>query len=429
MTAKAATIAREAERRLEREYEPLKAETLRSLSAKLRGHGIRVPEQDLEEYYNQAWHALYMQASSGTEIANTGGFLVQVGFRRAIDDFRRSRPDERADVPLEEVAPVESDVVQRLEDQRRLREFTEALREELGERERVAASLCYIHGYTRPEAAKLMGLNERRMQKVMDAVSKAIGRITREIDEGDRCENRASLNKAYALGLLDTDGERYAQARSHLDECSRCRAYVLGLRGLASVAPPTMLPWAALGGGGGGGGGGDTATPKPRPRPRVNPATAAVVTTAAVAVAVVAGVLITRGSSDDGRPTAATPTASAPSGDEGAPGSSDSSDSDSSDSSSRPDSQRSDSSSRPRDGDSGSRGSSPGSSDSSPGSGGSPAPEGSSGASPSDSPAAPPAATPVATPVPTAAPPVPEPTATAEPPVRDDGAQEFGFEP
>jgi RNA polymerase sigma factor (sigma-70 family) len=390
MTARATTVAREADRRLEREYEPLKAEVARSLSAKLRGRGIRLPDADLEEYYNQAWHALYSQAASGTEIVNTGGFLVQVAFRRAIDDVRQLRPDERSELPLEAVAAVEHDVVGQLEDQRRLREFAEALREELGERERVAASLCYVHGYTRPQAAELMGLSERRMQKVMDAVSKAIGRITREIQAGERCESRASLNKAYALGLLDPDGERFATARAHLDECPRCRADVLRLRGLASVAPPTLLPWAALHTGGGG------PSAKPRRRPRPNP-TAAAATAAAVLVAALAALALTRGSSDPEQPAAASLPATSESS---SPDSSGSSRSDSSGSrpASRPKRERGRPTQQSR----------------------------------RERQAKPAPVTPVATPVPTpvgAPPPAAAPAPAAEPPVLDDGVQEFGVEP
>jgi hypothetical protein len=52
MSGTEARRARDAERRLERDYEPLKGETLRSLSAKLRARGLRVPDEDLEDYYN-----------------------------------------------------------------------------------------------------------------------------------------------------------------------------------------------------------------------------------------------------------------------------------------------------------------------------------------------------------------------------------------
>jgi RNA polymerase sigma factor (sigma-70 family) len=301
MTAGAVAVAQEAERLIEREYEPLKAETLRSLAGKLRARGIRCPDEDLDAYYNQAWHALYTQVSSGAEIDNPGGFLVQVGFRRAIDDFRRVRPDERVDLETADLAGAEQDVVQQLEDQRRLREFAEALRDQLGERERVAASLCYIHGYTRPEAAKLMGISERRMQKVMDAVSKAVGRITRDIEDGNGCEARASTNKAYALGLLDTEGERYVATRAHLEECPGCRTDVIRMRGLAIIAPPSLLPWAALQAGGAGGGG---AAAKARRGPRSTATAAAAAAAALVLVAALVTVAITRGSSGSERSAA-----------------------------------------------------------------------------------------------------------------------------
>jgi RNA polymerase sigma factor (sigma-70 family) len=309
--------APEAEWRLEREYEPLKASTLRALAAKLRGQGLELPLEDLDAYYNQAWHALYTQAAEGATIENTAGFLVQVAFRRAIDDVRRQRIDERADVPVEDLGVVaQDDVVERLEDQRRLRELVEAFRDELGERERVAATLCYVHGYSRPEAARLMGLSERRLQKVMDVVSKVVGRVVRDIEAGDRCEQRRSLNKAYALGLLDPDGERYASARAHLETCSRCRADVLAMRGLAVVTPAPLLPWAAMHVAGAGAGGAEAARPRRvrRPRPRGRQAAAAGVAGAVLAAAVAFAVARDGGDTPHqaARRPATAPTAKAP---------------------------------------------------------------------------------------------------------------------
>jgi DNA-directed RNA polymerase specialized sigma24 family protein len=247
-----------AQRQLERDYEALKASTLRSVASKLRSGAISVPEADLEDYYNQAWHALYGQLSEGGRIDNRAGFLVTVAYRRALDDLRRPVP-----VPVELGAiagrGVDDDTVERLDDRRRLREFVEALRDELDERERMAAGLCYLHGYTRPQAAEAMGLSEGRMKKVMDEVSRNVGRFTREIEAGTRCEHRQSSNKAYAIGLLDPDGPRYRSVRAHLSDCAACRAEVLRMRGLAVVAPPVLLPWGAalaagaLGGGAKGG--------------------------------------------------------------------------------------------------------------------------------------------------------------------------------
>lgn len=298
---------------LAREYEPLKAPTLAALRSRLRGQGLHVPDEDLEAFYNQAWHALYDQLAAGKIIDSPRGFLVEVGFRRAIDDVRKLRPDARADLVDAELAAADDDVVDRLEDQRRLREFAEALRDELGERERVAASLCYVHGYSRREAAELMGVSARRMEKIMDAVSKTVARFSREIQEGTRCEARASVNKAYALGLLDPDGERHAAARAHLDECASCRADVLGMRGLAVVAPPALLPWAALHLTGAAGASSSVAPPR---RGRSTTKTAAAAAAAAVVIAAALAFALTRGSDEpDTRPgarPAPSPTAQQP---------------------------------------------------------------------------------------------------------------------
>ena len=144
-------------------------------------------------------------------------------------------------------AAQDPDLTQRLDDRRRLLGAMEGMRERLSARERQAAALCYLHGYSRPEAAAALGLAPKRMEKLMDGVSSKLGTLTSEIDEGDWCESRQSLMKAYAYGVLDPDGERYALARAHLDECPACRRYVRGLRGISAVVPPVWIPLAALG--------------------------------------------------------------------------------------------------------------------------------------------------------------------------------------
>jgi RNA polymerase sigma factor (sigma-70 family) len=252
-TQAASPASRAARELLTREYEPLKEPTLRALRAKLTGLGLRLPDEDLEAFYNQAWHAIYDRLAAGGDVDSPSGFLVEVGFRRAIDHARKVRPDSHAELVGAERLAAHDDIVDHLDDRRQVRELVEALREELDERERAAASLCYLHGYSRREAAELMGIREARLQKIMDSVSKSVARVTAEIRSGTRCEGRTSLNKAYALGLLDPEGERREHARAHLDECPSCRADVLRMRGLAVIAPPALLPWAALRMGGGAG--------------------------------------------------------------------------------------------------------------------------------------------------------------------------------
>lgn len=257
-----------ADRVLSENYEPLRHQTVLSVRGKLRAQGIDYGHADLEAFYNQAWHALYDQIVGGVAVESLVGFLVQVAYRRAIDDFRSLHPAERMGADILEQVGVEDGVEDRLDDQRHLREFIEALSDQLSGREQTAAALCYVHGYTRPEAARIMGLSERRFQKLMDELSKQVGRFTRQIRRDEWCTHRESLMKAYALGLLEVDGQRFRAARSHLDECSACRADVLRMRGLAAVAPVSLLPWAAAHLGGAA-----AAAPRPtHPRGRSRPA-------------------------------------------------------------------------------------------------------------------------------------------------------------
>ncbi|MCU0314488.1 MAG: sigma-70 family RNA polymerase sigma factor [Solirubrobacteraceae bacterium] len=243
-----ATDARSsADRVLEREYEELRRPTINALRARLASRRIRFDDADLDAFYNQAWHGLHEQLVQGEDIENRGGFLVQAAYRRSIDELRRLHPDQRADGVDTDALATEPDLAAAMDDRRRLRELVLGMREGLDERERQAAALCYLHGFSRPEAAQAMGVSPRRMEKLMDGVSRKLGAITDDIDAGTWCESHQSLMKAYAYGVLDPDGERHAIAEAHLRECSGCRRYVRGLRGMGAVLPPVALPLAALG--------------------------------------------------------------------------------------------------------------------------------------------------------------------------------------
>jgi DNA-directed RNA polymerase specialized sigma24 family protein len=230
-----------AEQALARDYELLRGHVVAALRSKLSAQRVHVDEGDLDEVYNQAWHALYMQLAGGAEIESRAGFLVTVGYRRAIDELRRLHPD-RYDAGADTAAiGVDVDLASRLDDTTRMRHLIEGLRERLDAREQRAAALCLIHGYTRPEAATALGLSGRRMEKVMDGVTRKLAQLTGEIAD-DWCRSRASLIAAYALGVLEDGGERHEAAVEHLRDCSACRRSVNQRRGLAAVLPPIGLP-------------------------------------------------------------------------------------------------------------------------------------------------------------------------------------------
>ncbi len=274
-----------AERLLREEFGGRREEVLAIVRSRLRAQGLRLDVGDLEGCYAQAWQGLYAALLAGREVANPVGWLTVVTYRRAIDEHRsRTRApacaaggsmDQRG-ASLQASAP-ERDLAAELDDRARLRQLFEGLRGQLTSRECEAASLCYLQGLSRSEAATRMGIGETAMRKLMEGrgsgrpgVAGKVGDLLRAIRGGEWCEQQASLMRGLAFGLLDPDGERYRLARIHQRECPACRAYVLSLRGLAAVLPPLALPWgfgvgagagagAGTGGGAGAGAGAGTA--------------------------------------------------------------------------------------------------------------------------------------------------------------------------
>jgi DNA-directed RNA polymerase specialized sigma24 family protein len=257
-----------AERLLRQEFGALRAEVLGSVRGRLRARGVHLDGGDLEACYAQAWQGLYAAIAAGEEIANPGGWLAVVTFRRAIDEHRGARARGFGDlVTVEPAGPehavgtaagthiaytahTEPDLAAELDDRAKLRQLFEALRSRLSARECEAAALCYLQGLTRAQAAQRMGISEARMTKLMEGrgpqspgVAGKVGELLEAIRGGEWCEQQGSLMRGFAFGILDPRGERYRLARLHQRECPACRAYVLSLRGLAAVLPPLPLPW------------------------------------------------------------------------------------------------------------------------------------------------------------------------------------------
>jgi DNA-directed RNA polymerase specialized sigma24 family protein len=256
-----------AERLLREEFEGLRGRVLATVRGRLRASGVSLDRGDLEGCYAVAWQGLYAAVLEGQEIANPTGWLVLVTFRRAIEEQRaRTRAgcsgelrsdDGRAHHGLaatasgtEQAGASEWDFAAELDDRMRLRQLFEALRGRLDGREREAATLCYLQGLSRAEAAARMGVSEARMRKLMEGqgpgrpgVAGKVGALVQSIRDGDWCDEQGSLMRALAYGILDPDGERYRLALMHHSQCPACRAYVVSLRGLAAALPPVLLPW------------------------------------------------------------------------------------------------------------------------------------------------------------------------------------------
>jgi DNA-directed RNA polymerase specialized sigma24 family protein len=239
-----------AERLLREEFDALRGRVLASVRGKLRASGVTLDHDDLEACYAAAWQGLYAVVLDGQEIANPTGWLVLVTFRRAIEEHRaRARAHCGAEVDAAPALAYERDLADELDDRRRLRQLFEGLRGRLEGREREAATLCYLQGLSRSEAAARMGVSETRMRKLMEGrapgrpgVAAKVGALVGTIRDGDWCEEQGSLMRALAFGILEPTGERYRLALAHSSQCPACRAYVVSLRGLAVVLPPVFLP-------------------------------------------------------------------------------------------------------------------------------------------------------------------------------------------
>jgi DNA-directed RNA polymerase specialized sigma24 family protein len=255
-----------AERLLRQEFDQLRAQVIANVRTRLRARAVSLDPSDLESCYAIAWQGLYAVLLDGQQIDNPAGWLTLVTYRRAIDEHRsrmsalRSQA-EHGDGPGaggQRGSPEafacdgchEGDLAAELHDRTQLRQLFEGLRGRLSAREREAATLCYLHGLSRADAAARMGVSESRMRKLMDGagtggqgVAGKVGALVASISDGRWCDDQASLMRALAYGILDPDGQRHQLALAHHDDCPACRAYVRSLRGLAVVLPPVFLPW------------------------------------------------------------------------------------------------------------------------------------------------------------------------------------------
>ncbi len=256
-SALAALRSHRAERLLHNGFAGQRARVLAVVRSRLRARGVRLDPADLEECYAQAWQGLYERTLAGEQIEDPAAWLAVASFRRAIDEARsRARQSARVDAAATVTAgAAERDLARELDDRARLRELFEALRLRLSKREREAASLCYLQGLSRSQAAAQMGISEARMRKLMEGrgdgdpgVTAKVGELVATVGAGEWCAQQSSLLRAYAFGVLDPDGERHALAVAHTRDCPACRARVALLRGLASVLPPLPLALAPHGG-------------------------------------------------------------------------------------------------------------------------------------------------------------------------------------
>jgi DNA-directed RNA polymerase specialized sigma24 family protein len=228
-------------------YEALKEVVLRSVRSRLFARSVRLDQIDLEAAYNQAWHGVCQAIAQQRRVGNLAGLLVDITSKRAIDIYRQRNEAMHADADVETHA-VEIDLAERVDDQNKIERLLERLKDRLTDVQRNAVTLCILQGYTRPEAARILGIEAAAFEKVMDRTMKKIGGIIAGMDSrGCGDDEWARALRSFALGLMSEDSPDYERIAEHVSGCASCSRYVMGLRGLAAVLPPFGLPLAPVG--------------------------------------------------------------------------------------------------------------------------------------------------------------------------------------
>jgi DNA-directed RNA polymerase specialized sigma24 family protein len=218
----------------------LEQPVLRAVKGRLASQNKWVPLPDLEGAYNQAWHGVYETIAQGRQVENLTGLLIDITYKRSVDIYRQRREALQGDEALDGHA-VDVDLAEQLDDQRKFERLIGRLVEQLSPKERNGVTLCVLHGYKRPEAARRLGIPEPAFQKIMDSATQKIARVVGGIAArgcGDEEWSRAL--RSYALGLMDAEHRDYPRVREHIEGCATCRRYVQGLRGLAAALPPVV---------------------------------------------------------------------------------------------------------------------------------------------------------------------------------------------
>lgn len=223
-------------------YHALEGEVIRTVRANLMRRKIRLDTSDLEAAYCQAWHGVCLQIERGVSIRDLRAMLVTITCRRAIDTYRRMRLGVHVDVELESYG-FETDFAERMDDKQKLRRLVTRLRTRLNDNECKAVGLCVMQGYGRSDAAKLLGMSEPPLQRIMDSATRKIRGVVAEIDaRGCGDDEWSRLLRAYALKTLPGDNRDYRRVQAHIENCETCRRYVHGLRGSGghrhTPAPP-----------------------------------------------------------------------------------------------------------------------------------------------------------------------------------------------
>lgn len=206
-------------------YVALMGDVLRITESRLSRRHIDLDRKDVEAAYNQAWHGVCQRIARGEGVENLTGLLVDITYKRSLDIYRQCHEAMHTDDGLEGVDGLESratsgDLAEQADDRGKLMGLFERLKGRLNTNERKAITLCILHGYSRAEAAKVLGIPEPTFQRIIDAAWKKVASVATGLD-GRGCgdDEWARALRSFALGLIDEDHRDYHRISEHVQKC------------------------------------------------------------------------------------------------------------------------------------------------------------------------------------------------------------------
>jgi RNA polymerase sigma factor (sigma-70 family) len=176
-----------------------------------------------EDLIAQAAREYAAAHAGGEEIRNPGGFLVDVAYKRAIDELRHEKRTPELD-ELDAAAalpdPAAAEPSEEVEHEELRSQIYEAI-SHLDPEERQVTALVYFEQMSGRETAGPLGVSETTALRRLRSASAKLREWLPAIEQGSFCEEAAPQLRALAQG--SADGLEATQAKLHLHNCARCR--------------------------------------------------------------------------------------------------------------------------------------------------------------------------------------------------------------
>lgn len=159
----------------------------------------------------------------GETIHNPGGFIVDIGYKRALDALGKEQRTPQLDNIDEAITladPHSPQPLQELEEKEERSQLYEAV-SHLDPDERRVIALVFFEGLSGREAAKPLGTSESTSLRRLRSAQTKLREWLPAIEAGRFCEEAAPQLRAFSEGTAD-DRQR-KQAGLHLRNCASCR--------------------------------------------------------------------------------------------------------------------------------------------------------------------------------------------------------------